>query len=131
MAAWKAKGWKTDVADQLAKVFGEGKAIAATLGPADAAGFYAEYKGKDIDKGKVASAAKALAGKGAGYKDGKDNAHVRSVISSGVEALVISTLAGGKMTKDVEDKTITAGEAAEAGGDSWVKAVTDLAAAAK
>jgi len=131
VVAWKAKGWKTDVADQLSKVFGEGKAIASTLGPADAAGFYAEYKGKDIDKAKVAAAAKALASKGAGYKDGKDNAHVRSVISSGVEALVSSTLSGGKMTKDVEDKAITAGDAADAGGDSWVKAVTDLAAAAK
>ena len=53
------------------------------------------------------------------------------MISSGVEALVSATLAGGKMTKEVEDKAITAGEAADAGGDSWVKAVTDLAATAK
>ena len=130
VAAWKAKGWKTDSADRLAKVFGEGKAIAATLGPADASAFYAEYKAKDLDKAKVIAACKALAEKGAGYKDGADNSHARDVIGSGVEALVVAS-GDGKMPKALEDKAIVVADAMKAGGDKWVSALNDLAAQAK
>ncbi len=131
LKAWKEKGWKTESAEVLAKTFGEGKAIAGTLGPADAAAFYAEFKGKDIPKDKVAAAAKALAEKAAGFKDGAPNAHARDILTSGVEALASACQAGGKMSKALEDKAIAAAEAAKAGGDSWVKAVSEVAAAAK
>ncbi|MGQ0629026.1 MAG: multiheme c-type cytochrome [Phycisphaerales bacterium] len=128
-AATAAKG---SVPEQIAKVFAEGKAIVkASFGSDDAAAMYTEFKSKDLPKAKVVEAAKALAGKADGYKSGAENAQARNVITSGVEALVSACMAGGKMSKEVEDKAITAGEAAEAGGDSWVKAVAALADLAK
>ena len=53
------------------------------------------------------------------------------VTNGGLQRLVDSGVTGVTTNPTIFHKAITAGEAAEAGGDSWTKALNDLAAAAK
>jgi hypothetical protein len=123
VANWKEKKWDTAKAEALEKVYAAGAAIVkAQFGTDDANAFASQYKaGVELDGAKVKAALADLMKFAATVKDGADNASARTVVNTGVEALVRAT--GGKPDKGAA-KT-------RAGGDDWLKSLEAIAAMAK
>lgn len=114
----QAKAYPTDANKKLAKLYADGKKVAATaMGSEDPKAVAAAA----VDKGKLTAAAAELAKSADAYKAGAENKIAREILASSVRALAAA--AAGES----EDLGKAAEEAMKAEGDAFTAAVGKLA----